>query len=311
MEDWIEIEGKNKDEAIERACDALNTTRSYLFFETLDEGKTTKIRARKREDEEVKEVNTNLGADAKEYLENIVRHIDKDTEVIMEEDESEVRLEISGDQAGLLIGKHGNTLQALQLLVGKMLGLDRTEGGKRLILDAENYRARRKESLEDLAHKLADRARKERRPAGGGPMNAMERRIVHMALLDHPHVTTKSVGQGQDRKVVVYPKRGQGDQGGRSRRGGQRTEGNRSNGSRGNGNRGEGRGDSRGDSRRRGPSNQDNQGNQRESRIISGRITDSFDAPPEPGFELFSEDPDAPMMGEPVRTPAESDSSEE
>ena len=60
MDDWIEIEGKNKDEAIEaieRACDALNTTRSYLFFEILDEGRTTKIRARKREDEEVKEVN--------------------------------------------------------------------------------------------------------------------------------------------------------------------------------------------------------------------------------------------------------------
>ncbi len=292
MEEWIEIEGSNKDEAIERACNALNTTRSYLFFETLDEGKTTKIRARKREEEEVEEVQTNVGAEAKEILENIVRHIDEETQVDLVEDESEVQLEIIGDNAGLLIGKHGNTLQALQHLVGKMLGLDRKEG-KRLTLDAENYRARRKESLEDLAHKLADRARKERRPAGAGPMNALERRIIHMALVDHPHVTTKSVGQGPERKVVVYPKRGRSDQGGRGRRGGRRNDNRRS------------------DHRRRGGNNGNRNGNRKDGNVISGRMTDSFDAPPEPGFELFSEDPDAPVLADRQDTPVEYDGSEE
>lgn len=297
MDEWIEIEGSSKDEAIERACDALNTTRSYLFFEMMDEGKTTKIRARKREEAEVQEVNTHLGADAKEILQTIVRFIDEETEVELMEDENEIQLEISGDRAGLLIGKHGNTLQALQHLVGKMLGLDQKEG-KRLVLDAENYRARRKEALEDLAHKLADRARKERRPAGAGPMNAMERRIIHLALMNHPHVSTKSVGQGLDRKVVVYPKRGhggQGDQGGRGRRNGRREDHRDHRGG-------------RNDQRRRGG---EGPRSSREDRVVSGRMTDSFDAPPEPGFELFSEDPDAPVMGERHETPVDFDGAEE
>ncbi|HLG20709.1 MAG TPA: RNA-binding cell elongation regulator Jag/EloR, partial [Bdellovibrionota bacterium] len=207
MEEWIEIEGESKEDAVERACAALNTTRSHLKYEVVEDGNALKIRARRVEEPIEGADPTEIGKKAREFLSKLLEFFDPEVKVEMEDLEDEIRLDIQGNGTGLLIGKHGSTLEALQHLVHKAVRLDQREG-KRLVVDSERYRERRREALEGLARKLAGRARREGRPVSVEPMNAMDRRILHMALADHPDVTTKSVGEGRNRKVIVIPRGG-------------------------------------------------------------------------------------------------------
>src|SRR5262249_42670174 len=159
-----------------RACNALNTTTAYLFYEVIG-GNGTKIRARKLEqdevppstrpprpeqEEDVEELETpreaiepsDVGKRAQELLTTVLKFIEENAEVDLQETADTIELNIRGNGSGLLIGKHGQTLEAFQHLVAKMSGLDRKEG-KKLVIDAEGYRARRREALESLARKLA------------------------------------------------------------------------------------------------------------------------------------------------------------
>jgi len=114
-------------------------------------------------------------------------------------------LNITGDDLGALIGRRGETLRALQYLLRLMVS-HRVKQWNDIIVDVENYRSRRSRSLESLAHRVADRVSKSGHAQALEPMPAYERRIVHIALRNHPHVTTQSVGEGERRKVTIVPK---------------------------------------------------------------------------------------------------------
>ncbi|HXK34547.1 MAG TPA: RNA-binding cell elongation regulator Jag/EloR, partial [Dehalococcoidia bacterium] len=115
-------------------------------------------------------------------------------------------LEIEGDDLGLLIGRRGETLTALQFVLNLMAS--RQLGDENFFtLDVEGYRRRRERQLNQLASRMADQVKRTRRPVVLDPMPAHERRIIHLALSNHPQVETASVGEGEDRKITINPKR--------------------------------------------------------------------------------------------------------
>jgi len=127
-------------------------------------------------------------------------------ESVTQMDSSAVLLDIRGDDLGILIGRRGSTLAALQYLVG--LVVSHRMGGKTAVtVDVEGYRRRREESLRSMAQRIAERVRTSGQSITMEPMPAAERRIIHLALQDSADVTTQSIGEGETRKVVITPKR--------------------------------------------------------------------------------------------------------
>jgi spoIIIJ-associated protein len=126
--------------------------------------------------------------------------------VLKSADDEEVTVNIAGDDVAILIGKHGQTLDALQYIVGLAVA-KYSDTRRRLILDAENYRARHQELIEAKAREYADAVRAEGREAVLDPQNPRDRRIVHMILAEDPDVYTYSEGEGEDRHVVISPKK--------------------------------------------------------------------------------------------------------
>jgi spoIIIJ-associated protein len=115
-----------------------------------------------------------------------------------------VVLNISGDDLGILIGRRGETLRALQYIVRLMVS-HQTKHWTDLVVDVEQYRVRRRRILESLAQRVAERVAREGRAQALEPMPAYERRLVHIALRKNPQVTTRSVGEGERRKVTIVP----------------------------------------------------------------------------------------------------------
>jgi spoIIIJ-associated protein len=141
---------------------------------------------------------------AAEKLKALLAHMGIEAEVVAEEREDHINLEVKGPETGLVIGKKGATLDAVQYLVNKMVRAGEA-GRKPIYVDAERYRERRAESLTELAHRLAARARKTRRPVMADPMSAADRRVIHMALAGAPGLTTRSEGEGAQRRLVIIP----------------------------------------------------------------------------------------------------------
>ena len=115
-------------------------------------------------------------------------------------------IDLAGEDSGLLIGRRGQTLQALQYLVNLIVRKQYGEG-VRVVLDVENYRQRRESSLRDMADKVASRVVQTSRSITLEPMPPADRRIIHTSLSEHPGVNTQSTGEGENRKVMVMPKR--------------------------------------------------------------------------------------------------------
>lgn len=115
-------------------------------------------------------------------------------------------IDLSGEDSGLLIGRRGQTLQALQFLVTLIV---RNQLGEdvRVVLDVENYRQRRESSLRDMAAKVASRVAQTQRSITLEPMPPADRRIIHTSLAQHPEVRTESAGEGENRKVTIMPRR--------------------------------------------------------------------------------------------------------
>jgi spoIIIJ-associated protein len=119
-------------------------------------------------------------------------------------DPGTILLEVSGDSSGLLIGRRGQTLEALEYMLNRIVGRD-GDVAARVTIDVERYRERRREYLETLAHRLADKARQTRRPVTLNPMSPRDRRIVHLALQGNASVVTRSQGEGHFRKLLILP----------------------------------------------------------------------------------------------------------
>ena len=200
----VEKTGKTVDEALELALIALDTTRDQVEFEVLEEpakaflgifgGNEAKIRVTK-----IKYVDQV----AIEFLQSVLDEMNVEAEFNVNFDGKDLSVEMSGTEMALLIGRRGQTLDALQYLVSLIVNKDR-EDYVRVILDTENYREKRKATLEKLAKRLARKARKTRKDIVLEPMNPYERRIIHSTLQGNPYVSTRSEGDEPFRKVIIY-----------------------------------------------------------------------------------------------------------
>ncbi len=144
---------------------------------------------------------------AKEALENILALIPMEGITVTGKlEDGSVNLNIDGDKTGLLIGRKGKTLDALQFIVNKIVNKS-LEKRSRVIIDSENYRRRRQEFLVQMALKMGDKAKKMKRPVATNLLNPHDRRIVHLALRDDNELGTKGKGEGILKKVVIIPKK--------------------------------------------------------------------------------------------------------
>ncbi|GAE89245.1 RNA-binding protein Jag [Acetivibrio straminisolvens JCM 21531] len=123
-------------------------------------------------------------------------------DVLVEESEDTILLRIQGDDIGIIIGRRGETLDALQYLTSLVVNKSK-QGYKRLVIDIENYRQKREETLVKLANRLADRVIKYKKDITLEPMNPYERRVIHSSLQNHKYVETYSVGEEPNRKVII------------------------------------------------------------------------------------------------------------
>lgn len=207
----LEFEEKSVEEAIATACQKLNVPREKLDIEIISKGSSGIfgiVGARKAKIRViVKEMPMDAAAEhAKEILSEILKHVDVPTVIEPEVKDDCVYLNIISNGSGLLIGKRGKTLSALQYLVTRIL--HRTAGENiSIVVDTENYRSKREMSLTELAQQLSEKVKKSKRSLTTGPMNAQDRRIIHLALKEDNEVRTKSKGEGNLRRVVIYPVR--------------------------------------------------------------------------------------------------------
>ncbi len=145
-------------------------------------------------------------ARAVKFLKDVFASIEMEVEVKPDYTDEILNVELSGEDMGILIGKRGQTLDSLQYLTSLVVNKDRS-GYIRVKVDTENYRSRRKETLEKLAKNIAFKVKRTRRPVFLEPMNPYERRVIHSALQNDPYVTTHSEGEEPYRKVVVTLKK--------------------------------------------------------------------------------------------------------
>jgi len=200
----VEKTGKTVEEALELALIALDTTRDQVEFEVLEEpakaflgifgGNEAKIKVTK-----IKYVDQV----AIEFLQSVLDEMNVEAEFNVNFDGKDLSVEMAGTEMALLIGRRGQTLDALQYLVSLIVNKDR-EDYVRVILDTENYREKRKATLEKLAKRLARKTRKTRKDIVLEPMNPYERRIIHSTLQGNPYVSTRSEGDEPFRKVIIY-----------------------------------------------------------------------------------------------------------
>jgi spoIIIJ-associated protein len=141
---------------------------------------------------------------ARKTLEEVVRLIGAEGSVEIVQDEEGPRLLILGDTSGVLIGRRGQTLDALEYFINRTLSREE-EGGVHLAVDSQDYRARRRTALVDLAKRLGERARQRGKTVTLNPMSPRDRRVVHLALQADPSLTTRSSGKGYFRKLLIIP----------------------------------------------------------------------------------------------------------
>jgi spoIIIJ-associated protein len=226
----LEIEAKSIEEAIENACSQFNVTREQLTIEILNSGSTgifgivgskkARIRATINEEpaEPVQAVSVepspeapgeegllrekNPADEAHVALQNILTMMGLDVSLQIRQEKETLYIRIEGDKSGLLIGRRGQTLDALQYLLTRILnkrGSDKTK----VVLDSGEYRNRRKKYLENLALKMAEKSKKTGKPVVISPLNAHDRRIIHLTLEKDKTLKTVSRGEGQMKKMII------------------------------------------------------------------------------------------------------------
>lgn len=244
MNEYIEVSAKSVDEAITEACVQLGLTSDQIEYEVVEKGssgflgignKPAIIKARKKSEkteeaprETVEEETASpaperkssekkvvlsdasvekFSASAKEFLQKVFEAMHIEVQIVTSYDAENncLDIELSGKEMGVIIGKRGQTLDSLQYLT-KLAINNNTEEKIKVKVDTEDYRNRRRKTLENLAGNIAYKVRKTGRPVELEPMNPFERRIIHSALQNNRYVKTHSEGEEPDRHVVVTPK---------------------------------------------------------------------------------------------------------
>jgi spoIIIJ-associated protein len=207
----IEITAATVEQAIEKAEVQLGLSRDQFEVEVIKEGKSGILGVGGRE--AVIRVNpvTLPEKDAvkgvTEILDTLLGLLDVLGKVEVLSDELPLALDIKGDDLGILIGRRGQTLASLEYIT-KLVVVGRLKAWLPLTVDVEGYKKRRHDSLQRLALYLAEQVKSGRRAITMEPMPANERRIVHLTLADDPDITTQSIGEGDNRKVVILLKQG-------------------------------------------------------------------------------------------------------
>jgi spoIIIJ-associated protein len=229
--DFLDFEGKDPEDAISQAATYFNVPQEALEIEIVSlgssglfgllGGKKARIRAAIKSEmlapatearhEETKETvagepeeDIDLAPQAEEILTQMLQKMGETCTIQGSQELNQINLTIEGEDAGLLIGKQGQTLEALQYLVTKILS-KQTKKKPRVIIDIESYRERHKQSLVELALKHGAKAKRIGKPVTLNPMNAHDRRIVHLALQQDKDIKTKSRGEGLYKKIIIYP----------------------------------------------------------------------------------------------------------
>ena len=204
----IEIEGKTVEEALNKALLELKTDEHMVDVDVLEQGskglfnvigvKPAKVRVSLKYD---------YIEEARNFLANILKAMKIDAEINIEEDDDTLHINLNGKNMGLLIGYRGETLDSIQYLVSLVVNKVHELPHKRVILDTENYRSKREETLKGVAIKTANRVMKTKRSFKLEPMNPYERRIIHSALQANAFVITHSEGEEPFRRVVIELKK--------------------------------------------------------------------------------------------------------
>ncbi len=206
--DFIEVSAKTVSDAITEACQKFSVTSDKLEYEVVEEGsagflgigsKPAIIKAR---------VKSSIQDIAKSFLNDVFEAMGLTVVIDIKYDDIDntMDIDLSGDEMGVLIGKRGQTLDSLQYLTSLVVNKD-VEDYIRVKVDTENYRKRRRETLENLAKNIAFKVKRTKRPLSLEPMNPYERRIIHSALQNDRYVTTHSEGDEPYRRVVVTLKK--------------------------------------------------------------------------------------------------------
>lgn len=202
--EFIEVKAKTVDEAITEATVQLGVTSDQIEYEILDEGKKG-ILGFNSKPAVLKVWKKNSVEDTvRAFLNEVFQtmNMQVEMELQLEEEQKVINVELRGSDMGVLIGKRGQTLDALQHLTN--LAVNKTlEQRWKIKIDTENYRKRRKEPLEHLARNIAHKVRKTKRPVALEPMNPFERRVIHAVLQNDRYITTHSEGEEPNRYVVV------------------------------------------------------------------------------------------------------------
>jgi spoIIIJ-associated protein len=235
MSSSIEVEGGTVEEAVDGALASLGAQRADVEIEVLANpsrglfglgGRKARVRvtlrpaaarpleaspppaARPPDGSPPAALDATLLRHGREVLEDLVRRMGFESTVTIEGEGEDVVLQISGDNTSVLIGKHGQTLDALEYVLNRIVSREE-ESASRLHVDCEQYRVKRQRSLEQLAQRMGDEAKRKGRSVTLNPMSPRDRRIVHLALQADAEVTTRSSGEGFYRTLVIIPEGGE------------------------------------------------------------------------------------------------------
>ncbi len=215
----LEMSGKTVEEAIQRALAELGVSREEVKVTVLKEGRhgvlglgAEEARIRVEPLVPIPKKESDIADAAKGILEALLSMMGVTASVVSParsfvegEATAPIAFDIKGDDLGILIGRHGQTLSCLQYIVRLIVG-HQTEAWVPIIVDVEGYKQRRYEAVQALAWRIAEQVKAGGEPFTLEPMSAYERRIIHLALAEHPDVTTQSIGEGEARKVVILPR---------------------------------------------------------------------------------------------------------
>ena len=206
--EYMEVSAKTVNDAITEACQKLLVTSDKLDYIVIEEGSSGFLGIGSKPAIIKAKVKSSVKDKAKDFLDSVFEAMNLIVAVHIKYDELDnyMDIDLSGDEMGVLIGKRGQTLDSLQYLVSLVVNKD-SEDYIRVKLDTENYRERRKETLEHLAKNIAYKVKRTKKSVSLEPMNPYERRVIHSTLQNDKYVCTKSEGEEPFRHVVIMLKK--------------------------------------------------------------------------------------------------------
>lgn len=204
----IEMTGKTVEEALKHALDELELTKDKVDVEVIDEGSKGLFNLIGAKPAKVKVTAKPDSLDnAKTFLVNVLSSMDINADIDIKEENDIIKINLKGPKMGLVIGYRGETLDSLQYLVSLVVNKNHENPYKKVVLDAENYRHKREETLIKVAQKTAYKVKKSGRPYKLEPMNPYERRIIHSALQEYTDINTYSEGEEPFRRIIISLKK--------------------------------------------------------------------------------------------------------